>query len=238
VRIGEMLVRAAVVNELQLNAALAEQQQWGGRVGQILVRMGAVSEDVLVLALCRQLALPKAELSTLTSVPDALKERVTQEICDRYHVLPMAYVHERRAVQLAMSDPFDVVALDDLTRLLGTKVEAFLAGDQALSTAIRRLYSAAAPSSLASSMDLEFVDNAGNKRPDGTGEFATVPPGSSHSSSPFVPPSSSSNILAAPVSTAAQSAQLAQRIDEQARAVRAVADLLAERGYIPPISRR
>src|SRR5690349_10304689 len=104
-----MLVKAAVINELQLNAALAEQQRWGGRLGQILVRMGALSEDILVLALCRQLALPKAELATMTAVPDVLKERLTQEICERYHVLPMAYIQERRAVQLAMSDPFDVV---------------------------------------------------------------------------------------------------------------------------------
>jgi hypothetical protein len=226
VRIGEMLVKAAVINELQLNAAIAEQQRWGGRLGQILVRMGALSEDLLVLALCRQLALPKAELSTLTAVPDVLKERLSREICERYHVLPMAYVQERRAVQLAMSDPFDVVALDDLTRLLGTKIEAFLAGDQALQTAIRKLYSAATPSSLSSSMDLEFVDNAGNKRPDGTGEFATVPP------------SSASNFLAPPATTTPPQSQIQARIDEQANAVRAVADLLAERGYIPFIPRR
>lgn len=221
-----MLIKAAVINELQLNAAVAEQQRWGGRLGQILVRMGALSEDILVLALCRQLALPKAELSTLTSVPDVLKERLSQEICERYHVLPLAYVQERRAVQLAMSDPFDVVALDDLTRLLGTKIEAFLAGDQALQAAIRRLYSHAGASSLSSSMDLEFVDNAGNKRPDGTGEFATVPP------------SSAANFLAPPAPTSPPQPQIQARIDEQANAVRAVADLLAERGYIPFITRR
>ncbi len=139
-----MLLRAGVISDLQLNAALAEQQRWGGRLGRILVRMGALAEDILVLALCRQLGLPKAELDGIVDLPDALKQRVDQATCERFHVLPLAYVAERRAIQLAMSDPFDVVALDHVTRLLGTRIEAFLAGDQALAVAIRRLYGAVA----------------------------------------------------------------------------------------------
>ena len=47
IRLGDLLIRAGVVNDGQLNAALAEQKQWGGRLGTILVRMGALSEDLL-----------------------------------------------------------------------------------------------------------------------------------------------------------------------------------------------
>jgi hypothetical protein len=152
-RLGEMLLRANVVTELQLNAALAEQHRWGGKLGQILVRMGALKEELLVLALCRQLSLPKAELDAIGVVPEVLKQRIDQATCEKYHVLPMTYVQERKAIQLAMSDPFDVVALDDLSRKLGTKIEAFLAGEQALMTAIRRLYGAAQTRSLATAAD-------------------------------------------------------------------------------------
>ena len=214
-RLGEMLLRAGVVTELQLNAAIAEQNRWGGKLGQILVRMGTLTEDLLVLALCRQLQLPKAELAQLTAVPDALKERLDRATCERYRIVPIAYVHERKAVQLAMSDPFDVVALDDLTRMLGTKIEPFLAGDNAIGDAVRRLYNAASPTSLAGNVErLDIIDNSGHMR-----GSATNP-----------------NMRIAQPATPAQ-ASFADRVDEQLRAVRAVADILAERGHIPRVFR-
>lgn len=212
-RIGDMLLAAKVVTELQLNAALSEQQRWGGKLGQILVRMGSLTEELLVLALCRQLSLPRADLDAIQTVPEALKERLDRATCERYHVLPMAYVAERRAIQLAMSDPFDVVAVDDLTRLLGTRIEPFLAGDTALAAALRRLYSATSSGNFAHNAGepMSLMDNAGNAR----GRRAP-PVAASPSAIPSEPSSGS----------------FAQRVDEQANAVRAVADLLVERGVV------
>ena len=249
-RLGEMLMKAGVVTELQLHAAVAEQNRWGGKLGQILVRMGALSEELLVLALCRQLSLPKADLDVIKAVPDALKERLDQATCERYKVLPLAYVQERKAVQLAMSDPFDVVALDDLARRLGTRIEAFLAGDQALSAAIRRLYGSTSMSTsmsgaVSSLGSMDFVDNSGNSlaafKPPPADVRAMAP------SAPQLDPPADLRAdprgqrtmppLPAPPPTPAPQqmglASLPARIDEQSRAVRAVAELLAERGFIP-----
>ena len=55
IRLGDLLVRANVISEVQLQQALAEQQRWGGRLGGILVRMGLLTEDLLVKALSKQL---------------------------------------------------------------------------------------------------------------------------------------------------------------------------------------
>lgn len=228
-RLGEMLLQARVVTELQLNAAIAEQQRWGGKLGQILVRMGALTEDLLVLALCKQLSLPRADLDAVQAVPDALKQRIDRATCERYHILPLAYVAERRAMQLAMSDPFDVAAVDDLTRMLGTRIEPFLVGDNALASAIRRLYSATSTTtSLQDSGDaMSLIDNSGNLR---ANRPAPARPPTQPSMS--APPTSTS--LPPAAATPTQADELAARIAEHARAVRTVAALLVERGVIRP----
>src|SRR5207245_5322013 len=63
IKIGDLLVRAGVITELQLKAALAEQQQWGGKLGDILVRMEFLTEEVLVRALSKQTGIARADLS-------------------------------------------------------------------------------------------------------------------------------------------------------------------------------
>ena len=58
IKIGDLLVKAGVITDLQLRAALAEQQQWGGKLGDILVRMEFLTEEILVRALSKQTGLP------------------------------------------------------------------------------------------------------------------------------------------------------------------------------------
>src|SRR5205814_1491396 len=67
IRIGDLLVKAGVITELQLKAALSEQQQWGGKLGDILVRMEFLTEEVLVRALSKQTGIARADL---TGKPD------------------------------------------------------------------------------------------------------------------------------------------------------------------------
>lgn len=138
-RLGELLLRAGVVTELQLRAALAEQKRWGGKLGAVLVRMGALSEDLLVKALSKQLGIPRANLSEV-SVPQAILTKMGRNVCEEHTVLPLSYIQERRALQVAVSDPFNVVLLDDLSRRTGVRVEPVLAGEGAIRTAIGRLF--------------------------------------------------------------------------------------------------
>src|SRR2546423_9931184 len=67
IRIGDLLVKAGVITELQLKAALSEQQQWGGKLGDILVRMEFITEEALVRALSKQTGIARADL---TAKPD------------------------------------------------------------------------------------------------------------------------------------------------------------------------
>jgi hypothetical protein len=163
IRLGDLLIRAGVVNEAQLNTALAEQKQWGGRLGTILVRMGALSEDLLVKALSRQLGLPRAALGPTDpiTVPDAVLARIDRATCERMLVVPVGYVQERRTVQMAIADPFNVVAVDDLSRRLAVRVETLLAGETQIMQAIGRVYAGAPQVSQQQTENIGFMDNSG-----------------------------------------------------------------------------
>lgn len=163
IRLGDLLIRAGVVNEAQLNTALAEQKQWGGRLGTILVRMGALSEDLLVKALSRQLGLPRAALGPTDPimVPDGVLARIDRATCERLLVVPVGYVQERRTVQMAIADPFNVVAIDDLSRRLGVRVETLLAGETQIMQAISRIYAGAPQVSQQQTENIGFMDNSG-----------------------------------------------------------------------------
>ena len=74
IKLGELLIKANVLQESQLKAALAEQAKWGGKLGEILVRMNLVSEDILVRALSKQLAIPAVNLDAVKEIRRQLPE--------------------------------------------------------------------------------------------------------------------------------------------------------------------
>src|SRR6266446_4338793 len=139
IKIGDLLVRAGVITELQLKAALAEQQQWGGKLGDILVRMEFLTEEVLVRALSKQTGIARADLTgdgdhrALGVVPADTAE----EFC----LVPILLKDQGRTVVVAMSDPLNISATDHLVSLTGgKKVETLLAGASAIRNAISRWY--------------------------------------------------------------------------------------------------
>lgn len=222
-RLGEMLVKAGVTTELNINAALAEQRQWGGKLGQILVRMGAVSEALVVMALSRQLGIPTLDLSTLEGLPEALVQRMPRALCEQYRALPLQYVTERRVLRIAMADPHDVVAGDDIQRIFGARLEPLIVGEQALAAAIRRLFGAQSSQVLAEpTSGPVLMDNSGEVR------LSSLPRPAAPATTPPTP--------AAPAAPTAPTVapSLAQRVTGHAHNVRAVADLLVARGVVRP----
>jgi hypothetical protein len=161
IRLGDLLVRAGVVNEQQLNAALGEQKKWGGRLGTILVRMGALSEDLLVKALSKQLGIPRANLDA-AQVPPQILERLDKATCEKYNVVPLQYVQDRRALMMGVSDPFHVVAMDDLSRRVGLRIEPYLAGETAIAHTIARLYGGVTSLEQAKPLEEEPLKLVGN----------------------------------------------------------------------------
>src|SRR3982750_4571037 len=139
IRIGDLRVRAGVITELQLKAALAEQQQWGGKLGDILVRMEFLTEEVLVRALSKQTGIARADL---TGEPDKRAlALVPADTAEEFCLVPLALKDQGRALLVAMSDPLNISATDHLVSLTGgRKVETRLAGASAIRHAISRWY--------------------------------------------------------------------------------------------------
>ena len=139
IKIGDLLVKAGVITDLQLRAALAEQQQWGGKLGDILVRMEFLTEEVLVRALSKQTGIPRADL---TGPGDrAALALVPPDVAEEFGLVPMMLKDDGRTVVVAMSDPLNLGVTDHLRSLTGAKkIEAQLAGASAIRTAISRWY--------------------------------------------------------------------------------------------------
>src|SRR5215469_12414128 len=100
-RLGEILIKAKVLDESALQTALREQQRWGGLLGEVLVRLEAVSEDAVVTALSRQLGIPRPELKLWTHPHPAALAKVSLEDAQRLRVLPLALADQGKTLVVA-----------------------------------------------------------------------------------------------------------------------------------------
>ena len=135
-KLGELLVQAGALDQMQLRAALAEQRKWGGRLGNLLVEMRMLSEDELVAALSRQLNIPRFKFAEGT-VAEAALSLVSLELCEKYSLLPVAVNTERRVLLVAMADPTNYESVDELQFATGHRVQVAVAGQTEVYNAIR-----------------------------------------------------------------------------------------------------
>jgi Type II secretion system (T2SS), protein E, N-terminal domain len=159
IKIGDLLVKAGVITELQLKAALAEQQQWGGKLGDILVRMEFLTEEVLVRALSKQTGIPRADL-TGDGDKGALS-LIPAESAEEFGLVPIALKEEGRALAVAMSDPLNIHVTDHLRSLTGCRIDAQLAGASAIRHAISRWYRGEELMMGDEQSSIKIVDNSG-----------------------------------------------------------------------------
>lgn len=145
-QLGQLLVSRQLVAPGELARALAEQEASGGRLGAILVRRGSVSEEELVRALAGQLRLPVARIRG-KMVNSEVLELVPVEVAEKYRCLPLVRRRVEGVTQLflALEDPSDRDALDELAFQLGVRIQPVLIGPAELEDALQRHYHGAAP---------------------------------------------------------------------------------------------
>ncbi len=164
-QLGEFLVEKGLINRDQLRVALTEQKQRNDRLGKILVRLGLVSESVLRDVLAEMLRVESVDLSKVVPDSDAVA-LLPEELARRLKVLPIAYDPNVPALTIAMADTFDVVALDQVTALLGGDVEVrtLLASEEEILAATETVYDR--EFSLASILqEIDAPENAGKPPP-------------------------------------------------------------------------
>jgi type IV pilus assembly protein PilB len=138
-RIGELLLQERKITSQQLEEALAEQKRLGGRqkIGALLVKKGFIDEKTLTYFLSKHFGLPMIDLSSI--IPDpTLLELVPAHIARKYEILPIS--KDGPHLKVAISDPSNIYALDDLKFLTGSNIQLFLAPDKSLKEAIDSHY--------------------------------------------------------------------------------------------------
>jgi hypothetical protein len=140
IKLGELLIKANVLQESQLKAALAEQAKWGGKLGEILVRMSLVSEDILVRALSKQLGMPAVNLDAVQTVLPHVRSKIPAQTARDFSVIPLQLRDEGKTLVVAMSDPLNVRMLDELRAVTKCRIVPNVAGRTSIAKAFARLY--------------------------------------------------------------------------------------------------
>jgi type IV pilus assembly protein PilB len=136
--IGELLVEGGVITTEQLDKALAEQRRRGGRIGEVLKSLEYVSEKTMIEFLGRQMGIPHTDLSSV-SIDPSLVKIVPETMARRHQVVPL--YQEGRDLTVAMVDPLNVFAIDDIRRLTRCEIFPTVATEREVLRAIDRYYS-------------------------------------------------------------------------------------------------
>jgi hypothetical protein len=141
-RLGEILLERGLIDVDQLNSALAHQRQWGMRLGTALVAKGFIAEGVLTRVLSESLNIPMVDLSRIVVDAKAL-QMVPRRLAEQYDVFPIAVREQpngRRMLLLAMADPLNVTAIDEVSFSTDAIVKPAIAQISSLEQCIRRHY--------------------------------------------------------------------------------------------------
>jgi len=144
-----MLVKGGLVTMDQIEQALAAQKQNGGRLGSNLVKLGFVKEEQITHFLGQQFRIATVNLSTNTVEPNVIK-LISAEVAQKYQVIPLSKIG--RVLTLAMANPADFLAIEDIKFLTGCEVQPVVAAETSVSKALERFYGVS-DSSLAKIID-------------------------------------------------------------------------------------
>jgi type IV pilus assembly protein PilB len=160
-RLGERLIEAGIITNVQLQKALEEQKRNGSLLGSNLIKLGFIKEEVLLNFLSLQYGYPAIEISKVQVSPDVLK-LVPTDVVQKYKVLPVSRAASTLVV--AMSDPTNYLVIDDIKFMTGYNIDVVVAEEGALKTAIDRYYDQSASlmdvMSDLEDFQLEVVDDA------------------------------------------------------------------------------
>ena len=136
-KLGEILVRENLVTPQQLREALDYQRTSGGRLGSNLVKLGIISDDVITAVLSRQYGVPSINLD-LFHIEDEVIKLISQDVALKYMVLPVS--RNGSTLTLAMADPTNVFAMDDIKFMTGFNVEPVIASEASIQMSVGKYY--------------------------------------------------------------------------------------------------
>src|SRR5579871_3772082 len=139
-RLGDLLVREKVITSEQLDKALRAQRDAGpsARLGSVLVQLGYVNDEEVTNFLSRQYGVPAINLQYF-EIDSSVVKLVPEDTAKRYQILPLSRVGA--SLTIAMVDPTNVFAMDDIKFMTGFNIEPVVASETAIMEAIEKAYS-------------------------------------------------------------------------------------------------
>ena len=153
-RLGDLMVKEKLIAQEQLSQALEHQKKSGGRLGSCLIKLGFVTDEDVTTFLSRQYGVPSINLAYFEVDTDVTK-LVPEDTARRYEVVPLSRVGS--SLTIAMVDPTNVFAMDDIKFMTGFNVEPVVASESSIREAIDRFYAKEQGDALAQVME-EFDD--------------------------------------------------------------------------------
>lgn len=136
-RIGEVLLERGIINRKALEEALAYQKQHGGLMGQVLIRLGFVTEEGVALALTAQYGFPYLPLDSY-EIDEGLTAIIPERIAREYCLIPIDRIGN--ALTVAMADPSNVKAVEEIELLTRCVVQTFVSTPSDITKAIDKHY--------------------------------------------------------------------------------------------------
>lgn len=141
-RLGELMIAEGVLEASALNRALTEQRRRGGKLGEVLLALGLISEGQLTSFLARQFHLSPVDLDAAPIPPDSVIARLPAELAHALGALPIAYREDERCLVIAVAEPVRGERLDRLREHAQCWILPRLSNERALREALRRTYGA------------------------------------------------------------------------------------------------
>ena len=143
IRIGDVLVAAGAITEEQLQEGLAKQKETGRQLGNALVDLGFISNDMLITVLTTQLGIDYIELKG-AKIEEKVIHMVPENMVTKYQAIPIEIDPDNpNILKVAMADPMDIMAMDDIGLVTNLQVEPMLASEEGIRNAIDKYYGSA-----------------------------------------------------------------------------------------------
>ena len=143
IRIGDVLVAAGAITEEQLQEGLAKQKETGRKLGNALVDLGFISNDMLITVLTTQLGIDYIELKG-AKIEEKVIHMVPENMGTKYQAIPIEIDPDNpNILKVAMADPMDIMAMDDIGLVTNLQVEPMLASEEGIKNAIDKYYGSA-----------------------------------------------------------------------------------------------
>ncbi|MBP5232296.1 MAG: Flp pilus assembly complex ATPase component TadA [Planctomycetes bacterium] len=147
--LGELLIQQGVITREQLEQALDAQKENGGNLGSSLKSLGLCTDEDILAAVGRQSGMDVVDLDNMEIAPDIIAKVQPPMLAETYHIVPISFDEAENTLTVAMADPLNLYALDELRFMLNCNVKGAVASETSVQAAIDKYYAAAKAESFA-----------------------------------------------------------------------------------------